>query len=316
MDRLATMRTFISVAETGSFSETARLLDVSAPLVSRHVSDLEAHLGIRLFNRTTRRVDLSEAGEAYYPDCIALIEQLDAAEARVAGLGERPTGLLRVSVPMDFGRLFLGPAFRQFLSEAPEVRLDVRYEDREARIVEEQVDVALRIGQLPDSSLVARRLGSACLGCYASPDYLATHGSPESLDDLRSHDLLSYSLSSTPGQWVFDKGEGREVIPLAGRWRLSCNNGRVLAEAACRGLGLVRLPEFLVQDHLDAGRLTEVLKDHRSSPLEISAVTLHRRFRPGKISAFLDFMEAHFKGRKDWTPRSLEVPVDNSGPRS
>ena len=310
------MRTFISVAETGSFSETARLLDVSAPLVSRHVSDLEAHLGIRLFNRTTRRVDLSEAGEAYYPDCVALIEQLDAAEARIAGLGERPTGLLRVSVPMDFGRLFLGPAFRQFLSEAPEVRLDVRYEDREARIVEEQIDVALRIGQLPDSSLVARRLGSACLGCYASPDYLATHGSPQSLEDLRSHDLLSYSLSSTPGQWVFDLDGHREVIPLAGRWRLSCNNGRELAEAACRGLGLVRLPEFLVQDHLNAGRLAEVLTDFRSPPLEISAVTLHRRFRPGKISAFLDFMESHFKGRTDWTPGVLEVPVDNSQTRS
>jgi DNA-binding transcriptional LysR family regulator len=306
------MRTFISVAETGSFSETARLLDVSAPLVSRHVSDLEAHLGIRLFNRTTRRVDLSEAGAAYYPDCVALIEQLDAAEARVAGLGDRPTGLLRVSVPMDFGRLFLGHALRQFLSEAPEVRLDVRYEDREARIVEEQVDVALRIGQLPDSSLVARRLGSACLGCYASPDYLATHGSPEALEELRSHDLLSYSLSSTPGQWVFDHGEGREIIPLAGRWRLSCNNGRVLAESACRGLGVVRLPEFLVQDHLDAGRLVEVLQPHRSAPLEISAVTLHRKFRPGKISAFLDFMEMHFRDRTDWTPGKLSLPVDNS----
>lgn len=312
MDRLATMRTFISVAETGSFSETARLLDVSAPLVSRHVSDLEAHLGIRLFNRTTRRVDLSEAGAAYYPDCVALIEQLDAAEARVAGMGDRPTGLLRVSVPMDFGRLFLGTAFRQFLAAAPDVRLDVRYEDREARILEEQVDVALRIGQLPDSSLVARRLGTACLGCYASPDYLATRGSPEALDDLRSHDLLAYSLSSTPGQWVFDHEGGREAIPLAGRWRLSCNNGRALAEAACRGLGVVRLPEFLVQDHRSAGRLVEVLRQHRSAPLEISAVTLHRRFRPGKISAFLDFMEAHFLGRTDWTPGTLQIPVDNA----
>lgn len=316
MDRLATMRTFISVAETGSFSETARLLDVSAPLVSRHVSDLEAHLHIRLFNRSTRRVELSEAGAAYYPDCVALIEQLDAAEARIAGLGDRPTGLLRVSVPMDFGRLFLGPALRQFLSEAPEVRLDVRYEDREARIVEEQVDVALRIGQLADSSLVARRLGSACIGCYASPDYLATHGSPATLEDLRTHDLLSYSLSSTPGQWLFEGKEGRVSIPLAGRWRLSCNNGRVLAQAACRGLGVVRLPEFLVQDYLDGGRLVEVLEAHRSAPLEISAVTLHRRFRPGKISAFLEFMARYFQRRADWAPDTAAAPVDNSGQRS
>ncbi len=305
MDRLATMRTFVSVAETGSFSASARLLGVSAPLVSRHVSDLEAHLGIRLFNRTTRRVELSEAGQAYYPDCIALLEQLDAAEARVAGLGERPSGLLRISVPMDFGRLFLGQALREFLSRAPDVRLDVRYEDREARIVEEQVDVAVRIGQLADSSLVARRLGEACLACYASPDYLAQHGEPADLDALDGHQLLSYSLSRTPGQWRFNLGDEQHSVPLAGRWRLSCNNGRVLADSACRGLGIVRLPEFLVQDHVAAGKLVEVLTAHRSAPLEISAVTLERRFRPAKISAFVDFLAAYFARQPDWLPRRV-----------
>ncbi len=305
MDRLATMRTFVSVAETGSFSASARLLGVSAPLVSRHVSDLEAHLGIRLFNRTTRRVELSEAGEAYYPDCVALLEQLDAAEARVAGLGERPSGLLRISVPMDFGRLFLGQALREFLSRAPDVRLDVRYEDREARIVEEQVDVAVRIGRLADSSLVARRLGEACLGCFASPDYLAQHGEPGDLDALERHQLLSYSLSRTPGQWRFDLDDEQRSVPLAGRWRLSCNNGRVLADSACRGLGIVRLPEFLVQDHVAAGKLVEVLTAYRSAPLEISAVTLERRFRPAKITAFVDFLAAYFARQPDWLPRRV-----------
>lgn len=305
MDRLATMRTFVSVAETGSFSETARLQGVSAPLVSRHVSDLESHLGIRLFNRTTRRVELSEAGEAYYPECVALLEQLDATEARVAGLGEKPSGLLRVSVPMDFGRLFLGPAVREFLSRAPEVRMDVRYEDREARILEEQVDVALRIGKLSDSALVARRLGTACIGCFASPDYLAEFGAPQEPGALQDHQLLAYSLSSTPGQWLFDGGEGSESVSLAGRWLLSCNNGRVLAEAACRGLGIVRLPEFLVKDHVDAGRLLEVLTAHRSAPLEIHAVMLHRQFRPAKVTAFVDFLVDYFSRQQDWTPRTV-----------
>lgn len=305
MDRLATMRTFVKVAETSSFSATARLLGVSAPLVSRQVNDLEAHLGIRLFNRSTRRVELSEAGEAYYPDCVALLEQLDAAEARVSGLGERPSGLLRVSVPMDFGRLFLGQAFREFLSRAPEVRLDVRYEDREARFVEEQVDVAVRIGRLGDSTLVARRLGEACLGCYASPDYLAQHGAPRDLEALERHQLLSYSLSRTPGQWQFTNDGERRSVTLAGRWRLSCNNGRVLAESACRGLGIVRLPEFLVQDHVAAGRLVEVLADHRSAPLEISAVSLERRFRPAKITAFIEFLVAYFARQPDWLPRAV-----------
>lgn len=305
MDRLATIRTFISVAETSSFSETARLLGVSAPMVSRHIGDLEAHLGIRLFNRTTRQVELSEAGASYYADCVPLLEQLDGAEARASGQGQRPLGLLRVSVPMDFGRLFLGPALREFLSRTPQVRLDVRYEDREARIVEEQVDVALRIGALADSGLVAKRLGEACLGCYASADYLATHGEPATVDDLEQHQLLAYSLSSTPGQWEFKTGGGQQSLSLAGRSQLSCNNGRVLADAACRGLGIARLPEFLVADHLQTGRLMEVLPELRSSPLQISAVTLYRQFRPAKISAFMDFLGEYFERQDNWLPRGL-----------
>jgi DNA-binding transcriptional LysR family regulator len=302
LDRLQTMRTFASVAETGSFSETARLLGVSAAKVSREVGDLEAHLGIRLFDRTTRRVGLSEAGGAYYPECIALLERIDAVEARVAGRGARPVGLLRVSVPMDFGRLFLGPAFREFLSRAPEVRLDVRYDDREARLLEEQVDVAVRIGRLADSSLVARRLGSACLGCYASPDYLAQAGAPEAPGDLAQHQLLAYSLADRPHHWPFDENGRKTEISLAGRSRLTGNNGRALAEAACRGLGIVRLPEFLVQDHVERGALIEVLEPFRSPPLDISAITLHRRFRPAKIEGFIEFLVGYFDRRRDWTP--------------
>lgn len=305
MDRLQTMRTFVSVAETGSFSETARLLGVSAPMVSRHVGDLEAHLGIRLFDRTTRQVALSEAGAAYYPECVALLEQLDAVEARVAGRGERPMGLLRISVPMDFGRLFLGPVFREFLSRAPEVRLEVRYEDRRARLLEEQVDVAVRVGTLADSALVTRRLGTACLACYASPDYLAQAGAPGSPDELMHHRLLAYTLATRPRHWTFDRAGRTLDVPLAGRSRLASNNGRALAEAACRGLGIVRLPEFLVQDHLAAGALVEVLESFRSPPLDISTVTLHRRFRPAKIEAFVDFLVESFRQRSDWSPATV-----------
>lgn len=302
MDRLATMRTFRSVAETGSFSASARLLGVSAPLVSRHVGDLEAHLGIRLFHRTTRHVALSEAGEAYYRDCVAVLEQLDAAEARATGQGEQPSGRLRLSVPMDFGRLFLGPVLREFLSLNPAVQLDVRYEDRTAHLVEEQLDVAVRVGHLADSSLVARRLGEACIACYASPDYLARHGEPEDLDALAAHRLLAYTLSRTPGQWVFEDDAGARAVSVEGGGALACNNGRVLAEAACLGLGIVRLPEFLVADFVRDGQLVEVLAHHRSRPLEISAVTQHRRFRPAKITAFIEFLAEDFARREDWLP--------------
>ena len=305
MDRLTTMRTFLKVAETGSFSEAARQLGVSAPLVSRQVGALEAHLGIRLFNRTTRLVELSEAGARYYDDCVALLDQLDAMEADISGLAKRPSGLLRVSVPMDFGRLFLGRAFREFLSRNPEVRLEVRYEDRGARLLEEQLDVVLRIGKLEDSALVARRLGEACLGCYASPDYLAQHGEPKGVEDLQRHQLLAYSLARNPDHWEFEKRGVRHRVTLTGRWQLSCNNGRALADCASRGLGITRLPEFLVQDHLEENRLTEILRDFRSEPLEISAVTQSRRFRPAKITAFLDFLVSYFDRREDWLPRPL-----------
>lgn len=305
MDRLQTLRTFVRVAETGRFSEAARQRGLSAPMVSRQVRDLEAHLGIRLFHRTTRQVSLTEAGAAYYRDCVAVLEQLDAADARASGQGNRPTGHLCVSVPMDFGRLFLGPALRAFLSRAPDVQLEVRYEDREARLLEEGVDVAVRIGRLPDSSLVARRLGEACLGCYASPDYLARHGEPRDLDDLGTHQRLAYTLAKPAGQWVFETEEGQRAIAVRGEGPLACNNGRVLGDMACRGLGIVRLPEFLVQDHLANGHLVEVLRDWRSPPLEIVAVSLDRAFRPAKITAFIDTLVEHVEGNPDWLPRRV-----------
>lgn len=301
MDRLQTMRTFCKVAETGSFSESARLLGISAPLVSRRVSNLEKHLGLRLFHRTTRQVELSEAGQLYYPQCTDLIEQLDSMEANVSGMGDQPSGLLRVSMPMDFGRLFLGPAVREFLSRAPGVRLHILYEDRQSRLLQEQVDVAIRIGKLNDSSLVALSLGEACVSCYASADYLNRAGIPATPKDLNRHQLLDYSLSSTPGRWDFENTD--HSVRLAGLSRLSSNNGRALAEAACRGSGIARLPEFLVQDHLESGELTELLGAFRSEPLKIQAIYLERKFKPAKVSAFLSYLAEYFERHQDWQPR-------------
>lgn len=295
------MRTFCRVAETGSFSATARLLGLSPPLVSRQVADLEQHLGLRLFHRTTRKVELSEAGQSYYPKCVEWLEALDSMEARLGGQAEQARGLLRVSMPMDFGRLFLGPAIREFLSRAPAVQMQVIYEDREARLLQEQVDIAIRIGALADSSLVAQPLGEACLACYASPDYLAAAGEPLQPSDLNQHQLLEYSLSRTPGRWQFDTSG--DSIRLSGRSRLGGNNGRALAEAACRGLGIARLPEFLVQDHLKQGALMEVLRGFRSSPLNINAVYLERRFKPAKLSAFLEYLDEYFSRCNHWQPQ-------------
>jgi DNA-binding transcriptional LysR family regulator len=297
---LSAMRAFCNVVEHRGFTAAARRLESSPAAVSRQVSALEKHLGIRLLNRSTRQVELSEAGAAYYPRCLELIDQLDSLESEVGGFGTRPRGLLRLSVPMDFGQLFLRPAIREFISLCPDVRLEVHFEDRRVRLLEEQLDLAIRISRLADSTMVSRRLGQACIGCYASPDYLAQHGEPERPEDLVDHHVLEYALSATPGKWRFETAQGSFDVPV--RWQLSANNGRALASNAARGLGIIRMPEFLVQDHLAAGSLLEVLAAFRSAPLDISVVYLHRKFKPAKITAFVEFLVEYFRNKGDWLP--------------
>ena len=282
------MQSFCRVVETGSFTHAAGLLGLSTAVVSRQVAALEAHLGVRLLERSTRLVELSEAGQQYYPRCLELLEQLGAIEAQVGGLGEQPSGLLRVSAPMDYGRLYLRPAIRAFLSAHSEVRIELHLDDRPSRLLEEGIDVAIRIGRLPDSTLVARKLGEACIGCYASPDYLAQHGEPQSPADLLQHKLLDYTLGRPPGLWRFQPHA--EDVDIGNRWRISVNNGRTLADFASRGMGIARLPELLVQDYLADGRLLEILQAFRSAPLDISALYLQRRFNPAKITAFCGFI--------------------------
>lgn len=301
MNILGNMHTFCYVAELRSFSRAAEHLGITAPLVSRQISALEKHLGIRLFNRSTRKVELSEAGERYFPRALGLIEQLEQLESDVGDLGRRPGGLLRVSVPMDFGRLFLGQAFREFLSLFPDIRLQVLYEDRHVQLIDEHVDVVIRIGELKSSSMVSRHLGEACIGCYASPDYLQIHGEPTTPESLETHQLLDYSLSNTSRHWRFDVNGS--AIETAHRWCFSANNGRSLAEMASLGLGILRVPEFLVQDYINDHRLLEVLADYRSDPLEISLLYLQRKFKPVKITALADFLVQWFTRQRDWRPK-------------
>lgn len=284
------MRTFCRVAELRNFSRAARQLSLSPAVVTRQVAFLEEHLGVRLLNRTTRRVALSDAGAEYYQDCLELLDRVDELEAEVGGHVERPRGLLRVSAPLDFGLMYLRSAIREFLSREPGIRVEIHFEDRTVNLLEEHFDVALRIGRLPDSSLVAQRLGEACIACYASPDYLALHGEPLKPEDLDHHQVLEYALNT--GKWQFERHG--QVIDVAVKWRFAANNGRALAEAACEGLGIARLPEFLVSDHLERGSLTEVLADYRSRPLAISLLYLDRRFKPAKLRAFSEFMRDHF----------------------
>tara|TARA_R110000782_G_scaffold87419_14_gene169398 strand:+ start:534 stop:1409 length:876 start_codon:yes stop_codon:yes gene_type:complete len=286
------MRTFCRVAELANFSRAARQLGLSPAVVSRQVGALEADLGVRLLHRSTRYVGMTEAGTQYYDASVELLDRFDELEAQVTGHAERPTGLLRVTAPLDFGLMYLRPAIREFLSREPGIRAEVHFDDRVVDLLAEYFDVAVRIGQLPDSSLVARKLGEACTGCYASPDYLALHGEPDYPEALGEHQVLEYALARARGSWQFRRAGQNIDIPV--HWRISANSGRALADAAAEGLGIVRLPEFLVSEYVHEGRLTEILADYRSEPLAISLLYHHRRFNPAKIQVFADFLQDHF----------------------
>src|SRR5688572_17362492 len=227
MDHLADVAVFVRVVERGSFTLAADELELSRAVVSKYVSRLEERLGARLLHRTTRRLSLTEAGAALFEASRGALERIEEAEAAVAQFQSEPRGRLRVSAPMSFGILHMGPAMSEFARAHPRVTLDVRLDDRYVNLVEESVDVAIRIGNLSDSSLVARKLTTTRAVACASPAYLEEHGEPETPEDLASHDCLLYSYLSTANVWRFTAPDGRE-IPVAVSGSLRINNGIVL----------------------------------------------------------------------------------------
>ena len=262
MDALADIAVFVRVVERGSFTLAADDLELSRAVVSKYLSRLEERLGARLLHRTTRRLSLTEAGAALFEASRGAIERIEEAEAAVAQLQSEPRGRLRVSAPMSFGILHLGPAMAEFARAYPRVTLDVTLDDRFVNLVEEGIDVAIRIGVLTDSSLVARKLSFAKAVACASPGYLEEHGEPEAPEDLASHNCLIYSYLATANVWRFRAPDGRE-IPVAVNGTFRINNGIVLAEAAAAGHGILVTPSFYVAPMLRDGRLKRILQRYR-----------------------------------------------------
>ena len=260
MENLADIAVFVRVVERGSFTLAAEDLELSRAVVSKYLSRLEERLAVRLLNRTTRRLSLTEAGAALFEASRGAIERIEEAEAAVARFQKAPRGRLRVSAPMSFGILHLGSVVADFASAQPAITLDLKLDDRYVNLVEEGFDLAIRIGTLTDSSLVARKLASTRTVACASPDYLAEHGTPETPEDLAAHECLVYSYSTTANVWRFTAADGREIpVALTGTFRI--NNGIVLAEAAAAGRGVVVSPTFYVGPMLRAGRLRRILAD-------------------------------------------------------
>lgn len=306
MDRLAALTAFAAVAEAGSFAAAARRLGRSTSRLSRQVAELEAALGIRLLHRTTRALTLTEAGRSYHEQVARILAELEAADLSVGRLQAAPRGRLRVAAPMSFGVLHLAPALPAFLDRYPEIDLDMAMNDRFVDLVEEGFDLAVRIGRLAESSLIARRLAPLRRVLCASPAFLAAYGTPRTPDDLARLPCLGYSNLLPQEDWSFvDPASGRPW-PVRIKARLRVNNGDALRLAALAGVGLAPLPSFLVGPDLAAGTLVSLLDPYLRQEGAIHAVYPPARPLSPKVRAFVDFLAERFGPRPYWEPPSFE----------
>lgn len=299
MENLADIAVFVRVVERGSFTRAADELELSRAAVSKYLSRLEERLGARLIHRTTRRLSLTEAGAALFEASRGALERIEEAEDAVATLQKEPRGRLKVSAPMGFGILYLGAAVADFLRDHPGIAIDLHLDDRFVNLVAEGLDMAIRIGALTDSSLVARRIAVTQPIVVASPGYLDAHGVPETPADLAAHNCLLYSYLSTANVWRFAAPDGREV-PVAVTGNVRVNNGNLECEMAAAGVGLAMVPTFYAAPYLRTGRLKRVLERYRMAALGIHAVYPERSRVPPKVRAFTDFLAARFGRRPEW----------------
>jgi DNA-binding transcriptional LysR family regulator len=289
---LENIRVFVRVVELGSLSAAGRQLRLSAAVVSHRMKTLEAQLGVRLLNRTTRQVQPTEEGLAYYNACQDVIGALDYAESVVADVGGIPQGTLRVTAPLLVGRRVLGPLVPKFQNAYPKIDVQLRLSDHLLDLLSEAVDVAVRMAIMQDSSLITRKIMDCERVLCAAPSYIEAQGAPKSPDDLLSHDCL---LLRFPGsrqfRWTLQSKGGPAVVPVRGRF--DADDGDVLTTWALMGRGIALKPLWEIADHLRAGRLRPVLLDHAPEPVTLSVLYPHRRLVSAKVKAFADFAVEH-----------------------
>lgn len=289
MDKLGEMEMFVRVVEAGGFTEAARRAGVSKSAVSKQIAALERRLGARLLDRTTRRVNPTEIGLLYYDRAARVLADVEEADATAAAFQGEPQGELRVSAPHSFGLIRLAALAPEFLKRYPAVSMNLSLEDRFVELIAEGFDLAIRIGALEDSSLKARRIGSAAVKLVASPDYLQSRGAPDSVEALAEHSVLHYSLLASGKSWRL-RGPRGEEKQIRADGALCVNNGSALLVAAEQGLGIALSPDFIADESLAAGRVVEVLPDAAPEPFGIWAITPPGRYPPPKTRAFVDFL--------------------------
>lgn len=297
MDRLTWMQTFVAVAEEEGFSAAARRLGVLPPVVTRSIAALERRLGVLLLERTTRKVRVTDAGARYLSDCKRLLTEIDDAEAAVSGEHSKPQGMLGITASLMFGRLFVAPILLEFLAKYPQVTARALLLDQVLDLMDEGLDVAVRIARLDDSTLTSTKVGAVRRVTCASPAYLAKHGMPKTPRDLAEHRSLVFSAERSAPAWAFEhKGRALSFRP---RTSLLVNSSEVGIEAALVGGGITRVLSYMVASHVRAGRLRLVLEDYEAEPIPIHVVYREGRRAPARVRAFVDFAVPRLRQNAD-----------------
>ncbi len=295
IETLSDIPIFLSVARQGSFTQAAKDLNLTPSAISKRIGTMEERLGVRLFNRTTRKVRLSDEGALFYDYAERIFEEAEAAEQMVSDVTGKPAGILRLAMPVSFGLAVLNQAVTAFAREFPDILIHAEQDDRPADMVEGRFDVAIRVGRLEDSSLKAKKLTDIDMTLCASPQYLRENGTPKAPDDLKTHKFLAYQNHVRPKAWIYKDPRGQNgsvAIPC----RFTSNNGDILVQAAKDGLGVVLLPSFLTKEPIDSGELVQLFEDYQSLPERgVYALYAPSPKTAPKVRAFLDFMGMWFR---------------------
>ncbi|WP_203293564.1 LysR family transcriptional regulator [Maricaulis parjimensis] len=296
MDRLKAMSILVRVVDTGSFSAASRALDIPLATVSRQVTELETHLGTRLLNRTTRTLALTDSGEAYLRAARRILEEVEEAEQTAAGEFQTPRGELVLTAPVCFGRMHTLPVVRDFLAVYPDINVRLNLSDRNLHLMDDHIDMAVRIGPLPDSGLIATRVGEVRTVVVASPDLLARHGTPETPEALSALPGVHFDILSPGARWHFTGPDG-QACDVAPRPRLTVSGADPAIWAASEGVGVTRVLGYQCADAVKSGALRVVLEDYEPAPLPVHLLHAARGTMPTKMRVFLDFAKTRLRER-------------------
>lgn len=299
MNRFENMQTFVKIVETGSQSATAEQMDIAVSAVSRRLKDLESHLGVELFHRTTRQMTLTDTGHAYYLRCVQILDDVLETEISVSKEHSELKGKLRIAMPSTFGTMHISPLLNEFLNIHPGVEFDLDFNDRAVDLVREGFDLALRISKLDDSSLIARKISEIKRVFCASPEYLQQRGEPTVPDELSNHRTIAYSFDHVRDTWILISDAGKEfTIKLNPYFRAS--SGEILRDAAVAGRGITFLPTFIVHRELEEGSLVPILRDYSTPEVNLFVIYPQTRHLCTRVRAFIDFISERFSGVPHW----------------